>query len=1301
MTSDSSPSTSPPVLTPESTGSIGNAGSSPDTSVASKKSRRQTAFYPSSNLSNKPQKPFSRRPLDKPHYGLVPAIGSSVHSPNNSSITSISDLQLPPTPIAPDSRPVFAPHIKSKEIDLETLLPGVVDDLAAVSRAWCIDLDPSQYSQDSPIDVLDVLQTTTRAIRSTRNYLLAQPDESAGIIREHYRDNRLGSRGGAPSSKGEKSHSEPDPLTLIRRSALEVLAVLRELEERTRLPLSDDAYDAQSDGGGSHRGGGSTHARASSPEHEEEEDAELTTGAGIHEVDKDTSVAFSLVQVNGRFESVPVWEDPDDESFFVDDGAAKEKKDRWDELVLGSGWLYKQDVTLAQLSNERKLVGEYLDVVDEALFEGKRGARSEQRGWEKEKRKISDRERSRSSAKRRVSAGDAEGKSFGIGLGLSSGSGSRRVSTGMLPDTLGRMNLSEEPQQMEGISEEAENQNTEDIPEENEEEDSELEDSALPEWAKRHALLDNDLDRAHGLIAVLLPANLLRHLPTEPPSSSAAAHAAFLDSLSSGQLLCVAYNTGVRKSKKPWGYINKDGIHDIIELQKTEEKKSDESKKTGGWTFRRSDNLRLWVGALKLRYLLPILVPSQVLSPPKPGAGTPMASNTPLTSPLPIAQKFPTNEPPVMFDARIVAKQEEGWEEMLETYFAYWIFFMPSYFVNNYGLRPEPASSTPPSPNMSSAESSAATLVERVQNFVSENKQAILIGTAAAAIAVGGVAYYASSSSRPSTDLEKGEKKEKKKENKSSKKKKKTVNDSDGPVLEERKPKAKVEDDDVELLQYTAESVAALPESERSRIAGVFKAKGNEAYKARDFAAAAKLYSHAIEITTKAEPVFYSNRAACYMNMVPPQYELVVQDCDEAIKLDPSYVKALNRRAMACEHLERYSEALRDFTATTILEKFTNQASQVAVERVLKSMATKRAQEILSARGPRLPPPTFISAYFAAFRPRPHPTLFENPTTGDRNLLQSFEAIDASDYSRAFSLVKEALEQDISWDMGKAEALNLRGTFKFLIGDVEGAKQDLNESLKIAPSFTQSLVKIASVYMEQSDSDKAFECFEEAIKHNPNDPDIYYHRGQVLFIMNKFDEAAENYTNSTRLDDQFVFSHIQLAVAQYKAGNLANAMAQFRRTMVAFPQKSEPLNYYGELLLDQMHFQDAIEKFDKAYEIEKTKSPPNINVLPLVNKGLAMFQMDQNVGSAERCCNEALRLDPECEAAVATLAQLSLQQGRIDKAVEYFEKQANLARTEPELVNALNYQFATEAQIDFAKNYPQMAAQMSAMAQAF
>ncbi|KAJ7226889.1 hypothetical protein GGX14DRAFT_627391, partial [Mycena pura] len=582
-------------------------------------------------------------------------------------------------------------------------------------------------------------------------------------------------------------------------------------------------------------------------------------------------------------------------------------------------------------------------------------------------------------------------------------------------------------------------------------------------------------------------------------------------------------------------------------------------------------------------------------------------------------------------------------------------------------------------------------IVDRVQSFVAEHKTAILIGTGVAAVALGGAVYYASTSA--ASDGTDRDRKDRKKGSKSAKKRK-SVKDADGPILEEREPKAETVDEEA---APTAEALAAMSLEERKDLAASFKTKGNVAYSNKSFAAAARLYTLAIDVSPKPEPVYFSNRAACYVNMSPPKHELVVQDCDEALKLDPNYVKALNRRAMALEGLHRYVDALRDFTAAAILDKFTNQNAAQSVERVLKKLTADKSVEMLKKREPRLPSFTFISAYFAAFRTRPLLSVGDSPTTGDSTLLLALDALSAEDYPHAFSLVNEALEQDISFDKGRAEALNLRGTFKFLTGDVEDAKLDLQESIRLVPSYTQSLVKVASVHMEQGDPGKAFECFDEAIRQNADDPDIYYHRGQVLFIMNEFTNAAENYTKSMQLDESFVFSHIQLAVAQYKSGNVANAMATFRRTLKAFPTRSEPHNYYGELLLDQQRFGDAVEKFEKAVELEKLKSPPN--VLPLVNKGLALYQWKQDIGAAERCCNEALRADAECEAAVATLAQLSLQQGRIEKAVELFARQAELARSEPELASALTYQYASAAQLEFMKNYPSMAAELRTMAQ--
>lgn len=111
------------------------------------------------------------------------------------------------------------------------------------------------------------------------------------------------------------------------------------------------------------------------------------------------------------------------------------------------------------------------------------------------------------------------------------------------------------------------------------------------------------------------------------------------------------------------------------------------------------------------------------------------------------------------------------------------------------------------------------------------------------------------------------------------------------------------------------------------------------------------------------------------------------------------------------------------------------------------------------------------------------------------------------------------------------------------------------------------------------------------------------------------------------------------------------------------------LLHSGEILLDQQKFSESLERFDRSIELDKERKPRN--VLPFVNKALAFFQWKQDINGAEALCKEALEIDPDCDVAVATLAQLSLQQGKIDEAIKWFEKSAQLARTEGELVNAI------------------------------
>lgn len=65
-------------------------------------------------------------------------------------------------------------------------------------------------------------------------------------------------------------------------------------------------------------------------------------------------------------------------------------------------------------------------------------------------------------------------------------------------------------------------------------------------------------------------------------------------------------------------------------------------------------------------------------------------------------------------------------------------------------------------------------------------------------------------------------------------------------------------------------------------------------------------------------------------------------------------------------------------------------------------------------------------------------------------------------------------------------------------------------------------------------------------------------------------------------------------------------------------------------------------------------------------------------------------VDPECDIAVATMAQLLLQQGKVTEALTYFERAAELSRTEGEIVNALSYAEATRTQLQVQEKYPQL-----------
>ncbi|KAL7616976.1 hypothetical protein Lser_V15G01902 [Lactuca serriola] len=119
------------------------------------------------------------------------------------------------------------------------------------------------------------------------------------------------------------------------------------------------------------------------------------------------------------------------------------------------------------------------------------------------------------------------------------------------------------------------------------------------------------------------------------------------------------------------------------------------------------------------------------------------------------------------------------------------------------------------------------------------------------------------------------------------------------------------------------------------------KAAGNEAYKSGKYTEAVEHYSAALSCSVESRPfaaICFCNRAAAYGTL--GQITDAIADCSLAIALDPTYLKAISRRASLYEMIRDYGQAATDLRRFVFL--LTSQIHENAV--LDKSNEIRRTQ---------------------------------------------------------------------------------------------------------------------------------------------------------------------------------------------------------------------------------------------------------------------------------------------------------------------------------------------------------------------
>lgn len=98
-------------------------------------------------------------------------------------------------------------------------------------------------------------------------------------------------------------------------------------------------------------------------------------------------------------------------------------------------------------------------------------------------------------------------------------------------------------------------------------------------------------------------------------------------------------------------------------------------------------------------------------------------------------------------------------------------------------------------------------------------------------------------------------------------------------------------------------------------LATKYKDQGNKEFKAGNYMAAIDHYTKAI--SHRKDKTFFTNRAVCFFNL--QKFSKCISDCNEAIKVDPTFPKAYWRKAEALLVTGKLKEAVE--TLNTAIEK--------------------------------------------------------------------------------------------------------------------------------------------------------------------------------------------------------------------------------------------------------------------------------------------------------------------------------------------------------------------------------------------
>ncbi|MBI5360200.1 MAG: tetratricopeptide repeat protein [Planctomycetes bacterium] len=201
-------------------------------------------------------------------------------------------------------------------------------------------------------------------------------------------------------------------------------------------------------------------------------------------------------------------------------------------------------------------------------------------------------------------------------------------------------------------------------------------------------------------------------------------------------------------------------------------------------------------------------------------------------------------------------------------------------------------------------------------------------------------------------------------------------------------------------------------------------------------------------------------------------------------------------------------------------------------------------------------------------------------------------------------------------------AYKYRGHARYMLGDIDGAVEDVSAAIRLNPSDANAYYECAKLKSRKGDLDGAISDFTEVIRIEPFNATAYFDRGTVWYNKGDMEQAISDYSLSIRISPGDSVSYMYRGDAFIKKGDMDKAGEDYEKSISLDPGNASGWFSCGVVKYEKGDYDGAIDDYSKAIRLNPEYAQA------YTNRGVNYCKKER-YAEAISDMEKALKLDPE------------------------------------------------------------------------